>query len=89
MKTVPKDIKDQILERVRSGALPVSQIAAEHGISPRTIYGWISKGIGGVDRDALALLRLKRENKELKELLGALLLQIERGKKNRYAKAQF
>jgi transposase-like protein len=41
-KRFPKDLKDQILERVKSG-VPVSQLSQEHAISIKTIYTWIAK----------------------------------------------
>src|SRR3989338_536655 len=43
-KYVSADIKKQILERLRSDGIPVAQLAEEHGLSGRTIYGWLSKG---------------------------------------------
>lgn len=44
-KAIPKEIKDQVLVRVKEG-VPVAQLADEHGISAKTIYIWISKESG-------------------------------------------
>ena len=38
---VPADVKKQILDRIKEGGVSISQIAEEHGISSRTIYGWL------------------------------------------------
>lgn len=50
------------------------------------IYRWLSQGLGGVRSDLLEVNRLKRENKELKQMLGQLLLDNNRGKKIEIAK---
>jgi len=42
---VSKDVKDQILKRIKVDGISVSQVADEHGISPNIIYGWLAKGI--------------------------------------------
>ena len=67
-KVIPADVKAQILDRVKEG-VSISQIAAEHGVSNRTIYGWLSKG-ATAQPNWLELNKLKRENQALKELIG-------------------
>jgi len=42
-RVIPKEIKEQILERVKTSGLPITQIAKEHGVSDRTIHGWMAK----------------------------------------------
>jgi transposase-like protein len=69
-KVISADLKRQILERVKEG-VSISQIAQEHGISNRTIYGWLSKGATAAPT-WLEYNRLKRENQALKELVGVL-----------------
>lgn len=70
-KYVSADVKKQILERLRNDGIPVAQLATEHGISNRTIYGWLSKGATSAPT-WLELNKLKRENQALKELIGVL-----------------
>ncbi|OGN31525.1 MAG: hypothetical protein A3I92_00585 [Candidatus Yanofskybacteria bacterium RIFCSPLOWO2_02_FULL_43_10b] len=77
---VPADVKKQILDRIKEGGTSISQIAEEHGISNRTIYGWLSKGAVSAP-SWLELNRLKRENAALKELLGRFMLETELSKK--------
>lgn len=77
---VPADVKRQILDRVKEGGASISQIAEEHGLSNRTIYGWISKGASSAP-SWLELNKLKKENAALKELLGKVMLEVEISKK--------
>ncbi len=79
---VAADVKQQILERVKDSGVPVMQIAQEHGISDKTIYGWLSKG-ATASPSWLELNRLKKENAALKELLGRVMLETELAKKKR------
>ena len=77
---VPADVKKQILDRIKEGGASIKQIAEEHGLSDRTIYGWLSKGAASAP-SWLELNRLKRENAALKELLGRFMLETELSKK--------
>lgn len=70
-KYVSADVKKQIMERLKNDGIPVAQLATEHGISNRTIYGWLSKGATSLPT-WLELNKLKRENQALKELIGVL-----------------
>jgi transposase-like protein len=80
-KSIPKDIREQVLARVREGKEKVSIIAEQHGISPKTIYGWLSNGIDGGNRDWRENNRLKKENLQLKQMIGELMLEKKRGKR--------
>jgi len=77
---VPADVKRQILDRIKEGGVSISQAAEEHGLSSRTIYGWLSKGAISTP-SWLELNKLKKENVALKELLGRVMLEIELSKK--------
>lgn len=68
---VSADVKRQILDRVKEGGKSISEIAQEHGISNRTIYGWLSKG-ATAQPTWVEVNKLKRENSALKELIGKL-----------------
>lgn len=82
MSTIPKDIREQILDRIKQGGTSVTEISRQHGVSSKTVYGWLNRGVNNTNDNVLEINRLKKENKELKALLGAFMLQIERGKKN-------
>jgi transposase-like protein len=79
---ISKEIKDQILDRVREGKESVTEIAKQHGLSSKTIYGWMSHL--GTSSPLIELNKLKRENTYLKGIIGNLMLQMERGKKGHY-----
>ena len=77
---IAKEIKDQILERIKNQGASVSQAAQEHGISVNTIYTWLSKKTGG-GPTVLEVAKLKKENKELRELVGELTFQLSKSQK--------
>jgi transposase-like protein len=68
---VSADVKKQILERVKQGGTPITQVAEEHGISPHTIYGWLSRN-ATAPPSWLEGAKLRKENTALKELIGTL-----------------
>ena len=80
-KTIPKEIKDEILVKVHQGE-KVTELTKAYGLGDKTIYSWISKKAEG-GMSSLAASQLRRENQALKLLVGELSLQIsKRGKKN-------
>lgn len=80
-KIIPKEIKEQVLSRIKNEGIPVSQAAKEHGINPKTVYNWL-RGTTIVNPSILEISRLRRENRELKEIIGALTHELEKQKKN-------
>jgi len=81
-KAIPKTTKEEILARVKNGE-KVVEIASQYGISPKTIYGWLRNQVAP-NISLMELNRLKRENEELKRIIGMITLELERGKKNSY-----
>ena len=80
-KFTDQGLKDRIIEKLKSEGLTVTQAEVEFGVPKNTIYGWLRKKSGG-DPSALEIAKLRRENKELKEIIGTLALDSERRKKN-------
>lgn len=78
---IAPEIKEQILRRISNDGIPASQAAREHGVSPKTVYGWLSSG-AKLPSNILQLNKLRRENDELKRLLAEAMLMQERSKKN-------
>jgi transposase-like protein len=71
---VPLDLKQQILERVKKGDKSIKEIALEHGINEKNIYNWLrSTTIGTSGKEEL---KLRRENYELKQIIGELTIQL-------------
>lgn len=60
VRFIPKEIKEQILRRIKEEGITVSQAAKDAGISSKTIYNWMrSKTLS--DGSILEISRLKRE----------------------------
>lgn len=72
---VSKEVKQQILKRIKEEGVSVPQAAAEHGLSDKTIYGWIAKGVTAPP-SLVELSRLKRENQTLHEIIGRLTVKL-------------
>lgn len=85
-RIIPKEIKDQIMSRIKNEGVKASQAAEDAGINPKTVYGWLSQ-IGRVNEVSMKeYLKVKHENRELKEIIGFLTLNLEKGKKNKSGK---
>jgi len=81
---IKKEIKEEILNKVREGKTPVVTIAKQYGITDGAIYYWLRQGIGGITSQVLDNNRLKRENEALKKIVAELLLDQKMGKKSKY-----
>lgn len=79
-KRIPKEIRDEVLAKSRAGEKVVA-LAEQYGISSKTIYGWLSKDSGEDVVSVLKYNKVKRENQELKRLLGEVTLEMSLGKK--------
>ena len=80
-RRVPAELKEQILHRIRTEGISAAQAAREHGVSNPTIYSWLSASVE-MPANILQMNKLRRENEDLKRLLGQVLLESERSKKN-------
>lgn len=83
---IDSTIREQILHRIRTEGITATKAAKEHGISTATVYAWLRRSTV-LPSNILQINKLKRENEELKRLLGEAMLMNERSKKNhsRYA----
>jgi len=75
-KVIPKEIKEQVLSRIKNDGISVAQAARDAGISDNTVYGWIAKTANGTNNDALENVRLKRELAGVYEVLGKLTAEL-------------
>jgi len=85
MQHYQKETKEQILSRIKNDGITAMQAANDAGVNVKGVYYWLRKGADGVDSEILEINRLKRQNKELLEMVGSLSLQIakeRRGKKD-------
>ena len=81
-KVITKEIKEEVLAKVKAGE-KVLALAEQYGISTNSIYTWIAKESGDTAVSTLEYNRLKRENEELKRLIGELTLDMSLGGKNK------
>ena len=82
-RTIPKEIKDEILEKVHRGG-KVADLTKAYGLGDNTIYNWLSRIASSSADSGLTIGHLRRENEALKVLIGELSLQVsKRGKKGR------
>ncbi len=81
-KPIPKELKDEILTKIKTEGLSGAEAARRYGINVKNIYRWLGDSVSGASSHILELNRLKRENQQLKQLIGQLLLDHERGKKD-------
>jgi len=81
IKRIPNEIKKEVLVKARAGE-KIAALAKQYGMSDRTIYGWLRKDTGEDVVSILKYNKLKRENQELKRLIGELTLDMSLGKKN-------
>lgn len=72
---IANEVKQQILDRLQQENISVKQLAEEHGIAEGTIYKWLSKKTTGIVSRG-EYLKVVKENKQLKELLGQTMLTM-------------
>lgn len=79
MAGISKEVKDEVIQKVKGGERVVA-LSERYGISTKTIYYWLRRKSEG----SISLIeynRLKRENRDLKEIVGALTVHLEKEKK--------
>ena len=80
-KIVAKEIKEEIIKKAKSGE-SVTELARIYALSNKTIYGWLSSQIKP-EVSIFEFNKLKRDNEELKRILGLVTFELERKKKGR------
>ena len=73
--------KHEVLEAIKNGT-KVSEICAQHNLSTKTVYAWLRKQADNTGTSNLEIARLRRENQELKEIIGMFALDKKRAEKN-------
>jgi len=81
-KYYPKELKEEIIGKIKSEGITAVEAAKRYGVDVNNIYRWVSLGIAGVKGNIFEINRLKRENQQLKQIIGEMCFQKERGKKN-------
>lgn len=79
---VAPDVREQIITRIREGAITVQQAAKEHGVHETTVYGWLGSKIENTP-SILEFAKLKRERDELLRLVGEITLKLSETQKKK------
>lgn len=77
---IAREVREQILERVKNGGVSVTDAAKEHGVNPTTVYEWLKDGVEG---SSLEVAKLRRENVELKLLVADMVLKLSEAQKKK------
>jgi len=87
MKRYSKEVKEEVLGKVRSGK-KVAEVAKEHGINEMTIRTWLERDTESGTAQTLEMSRLRRENESLLRLVGQLTYESDVQKKNQRRERQ-
>ena len=79
---VAPDVKEQIINRIKNDGVTIVQAAEEHGISKSTIQTWIARRVEG-EPSLGEIIKLKRENDQLKMLIGEITLKLSETQKKK------
>jgi len=80
---IKREIKEQILSRIKNEGVNAHRAATDAGVSPKTVYGWLAKEVVKDSPGILEFNRLKRENEGLYQIIGKLTSEIEKQKRGR------
>lgn len=84
-KRIPREIKEQVLARIKNDGVTGKQAADEAGISPQTIYGWLADTTVS-EPGILEINKLRREVEGLYALVGRITAELDKVKKGRLPK---
>jgi len=77
---ISKDLKAQILKRIKEDGVPATQVASEHGVHIKTVYNWLAKGVTGQPTWS-EVAKLKKRISMLTELVGEITIELSKTKK--------
>ncbi|MEK6683844.1 MAG: transposase [Nitrospirota bacterium] len=81
-------MKEQTLLAIKNGE-SVASVSASRGVSTQTIYAWLRGQTDNAGTNALEIAKLRRENQELREIIGGFALEKKRGEKNKGREAAY
>ena len=79
---ISPEVKEQIINRIKNEGITVIQASKDHGVNENNIYTWISKKVEG-QPTLTEMLKLRKENDELKRLVGDITLKLSETQKKR------
>lgn len=75
-------IKEAILNKIKHEGVIAAHAAKEHGVLPRTVYGWLARE-AEKEPGILEVNRLKRELAQAYELIGRLTSVVDKQKRGK------
>lgn len=72
---IANEIKAEIINKIKHEGLSVTDAGEQYGVSDKTIYGWLGTRASNTV-SILEYNRLKRENEQLKHLIGDITLKL-------------
>lgn len=81
-KHIDPATQNDLLADIKNG-MKVVEASAKHGVHVKTVYALLRRNADNTGTSALEIAKLRRENAELKEIIGLLTLEKKRGEKNR------
>lgn len=76
---ISKEVKEEILGKVKSGESVLS-LSKQYGVSDKSIYNWL-RGKVTKHISFLEYAKIRKENQQLKEIIGVLTFELEKSKK--------
>ena len=80
-KHADPSVKEAILLEIKNG-MSVPDASAKHGVGRNAIYRWLQSQADNTGTSSLEVAKLRRENQELKEIIGMFALEKKRAEKN-------
>lgn len=80
-KPIDQVTKDAILADIKNG-MRVMEAAGKYGLSDKTIYCWMRDQADNTGTSSLEVAKLRKENQDLKEIIGMFALEKKRAEKN-------
>lgn len=78
MAEIAKEVQAEIISKVKSG-IPATKLSKDYGAHIQTIYSWLRKSVSGPS--FAELNKYKKENEQLKQLIGELTVQLKKVQK--------
>ena len=79
---IAREVREQILNRVKNEGVSVTDAAKDHGVNPTTVYEWLKEGAESIV-SPLEVAKLRKENLELKLLVAELSLKVSEAQKKK------
>lgn len=83
-RRISKEIKEEILKRIKDEGANVAQLCEECAVSSTAVYKWLEKNTQDSSiNPQLEINRLKREVQDLRAIVGQLVYDKEKQKKQK------